>query len=174
MLLLARPIATAMPIQTLNASVNTDEFVRPAQANQGETLNECLRRELVKQAHSCCPMTYGQLAMAAGISSMSETKVLGDTLQQLMEEDVRKDRPLLAALAISGHGNGLPAPWFFRKAKDLGKFSGQPKDIEAFAFHASELRRALFHYTRTGALATWPSPALTDTPSGTSMAVRPR
>ena len=134
MLLLARPIATAMPIQTLNASVNTDEFVRPAQANQGETLNECLRRELVKQAHSCCPMTYGQLAMAAGISLMSETKVLGDTLQQLMEEDVRKDRPLLAALAISGHGNGLPAPGSSGKPKISENSPASPRILKPSPF----------------------------------------
>ncbi len=151
MLLLAPPIAAAMPVQATNGSANIDGFARPTQANQGETLNEWLRSRLVKQARSRCPMTYGQLAMVAGISSLSETRVLDGTLQQLMEEDVGTGRPLLAALVISDHGNGLPAPWFFQKAADLGKFAGQPSDVEAFAFHASELRRALFHYTSLAA-----------------------
>lgn len=77
-----------------------------------------------------------------------ETDALRYALEQLMEEDARAGRPLVAAFAVSGLGNGLPAPWFFRKAESLGKFAGPFTDLEAFAFHARELHRSIAHYGR--------------------------
>lgn len=110
-------------------------------------LKERLRHELVNQAHKRFPMTYAHLARTVVAPSIGETASLASALQLLMEEDADEDQPFVAALVVSFDA-GLPAPWFFRKARDIGKFCGQPDSVEAFAFHASELQRAISYYSR--------------------------
>lgn len=109
-------------------------------------LKERLRQELVNQAHKRFPTTYAHLARTVAASSIGETASLASALQLLMEEDAGEDQPFVAALVVS-FDLGLPAPWFFRKARQIGKFCGQPGGVEAFAFHASELQRAISYYS---------------------------
>lgn len=101
-----------------------------------------LRRELTARARCGAPVTYRSLAGVLP-PRRREASLLRDILEQLMEEDAREGRPLIAALAVGACGGGLPASWFFRKAEILGRFAGDPRDVEAFAFHARELHRSI-------------------------------
>ena len=143
MLAFSGPAVAALPAQaTIDQAI---EGLAPSPPGNDVVLKERLRQELVKQAHKRLPTTYVRLARAVAASSIGETAMLASALEQMMEEDAGEDQPLVAALVV-GLGIGLPAPWLFRKAMDLGKFDGQPGDVEAFAFHASELQRAISYY----------------------------
>ena len=111
-----------------------------------EALKQHLRHELVKRAHRRLPTTYVHLARMVGVSPLGEIGIIGKTLKHLMEEDVDRGRPLVTALAVSSFGRGLPASWFFRKARDLEKFVGHCEGVEAYAFHTTELQRAISYY----------------------------
>ena len=143
MLAFSGPAVAALPAQATIAQAI--EGLAPSAPSNDAVLKERLRHELVKQAHKRFPTTYVRLARTVAASSIVETAMLASALEQLMEEDAGEDHPLVAALVVS-LGIGLPAPWFFRKARDLGKFDGQPSDVEAFAFHARELQRAISYY----------------------------
>jgi hypothetical protein len=130
----------ALPAQAIIAQAI--EGPAPFAPGNDAVLKDRLRHELVKQAHRRFPTTYVRLTRAVAPSSIGEAAMLASALEQTMEEDAGEDHPLVAALVVN-LGTGLPAPWFFRKARVLGKFAGQPDDVEAFAFHASELQRAI-------------------------------
>lgn len=112
----------------------------------GRSLKVRLREELLLQAELRLPITYVELARHVVISSQAATIAIRDVLEQLIDDDVNKGRPILAAVAVAGVEPGLPAPWFFRKVEGLGLFAGDPVDVEAYAFHARELHRAFCFY----------------------------
>ena len=122
--------------------------LQPGRAPDHFQLQAQLKEALVARAFSRLPITYRRLRSLLPALADGETDALRDALEQLMEEDVRAGRPLVAALAVGALDNGLPAPWFFRKAESLGKFAGPFTDLEAFAFHARELHRSISHYGR--------------------------
>lgn len=135
-----QPITTASP---LPAGENALRY--SVRAGERGVLKLRLRRQLVARARMKLPIDYERLA--SGLRPIAdEASVLRDALERLMEEDVFDGRPFLAALAVSGRGSGLPSPWFFRKAQSLGRFTGDPEGVEAFAFHARELHRCILHH----------------------------
>jgi hypothetical protein len=105
-----------------------------------------LRDELLLQAEFRVPITYVELARHLATSSQAAMAEIRDALEHLIDDDVAKGRPILAAVAVRGIEPGLPAPWFFRKLETLGLFIGDPADVEAYAFHARELHRAFVFY----------------------------
>jgi hypothetical protein len=109
-------------------------------------LKDRLREELLAQAQSGFPATYKNLADRLELASPNTIHRIAEALEQLMDEDIAAGRPLLAALAVSKVGPGIPAPGFFLEAQRLGVFSGDPSGPEAFEFHARELQRALRFY----------------------------
>lgn len=114
----------------------------------GAILKARLRGELSHQAQLRWPTTYRRLAERIAFSSPKATSLIGDALEAMMEEDARASRPLLTALAVESVRPGLPARWFYRKASTLGLFQGGPADVEAYAFHARELQRAILFYAQ--------------------------
>ena len=118
----------------------------PASPKSRAILKTLIRQELVRQARLRVPTTYGRLAERIPLSSHKTFETIGKALDSLMEDDAREKRPLVAALAVEATRPGLPAKRFFRKARDFGRFSGGPDDVEAFAFHAEELQRAIHFY----------------------------
>lgn len=106
-----------------------------------DALKTRLREELLLQAQTRLPITYARLAESMVVSGA--TGVIRDTLEQLMDDDADEGLPLLAAVAVKALEPGLPAPWFFRKAEDMGLFAGDPANLEAYAFHAREFYRAI-------------------------------
>lgn len=107
-----------------------------------------LRQELTRQAILRIPTTYGRLAERLSFASAKASQRIDEALETLMVEDAREGRPLLSALAVAAVTPGLPAPRFFRRASALGLFAGAPEDVEGYAFHARELRRAILFYAR--------------------------
>ncbi|KRB13502.1 hypothetical protein ASD99_15450 [Mesorhizobium sp. Root695] len=107
-----------------------------------------LREELLLQAQTRLPITYARLAES--MVGSEATGVIRGALEQLMDDDADEGLPLLAAVAVKSLDPGLPAPWFFRKAKDIGLFVGDPVDLEAYAFHAREFYRAIHLHAGNG------------------------
>jgi len=105
-----------------------------------------LREELLLQAELRLPITYVELAKHIDVSSQAAMVVIRDALEQLIDDDVNKGRPILAAVAVGGLELRLPAPWFFWKVERHGLFAGDPADVETYAFHARELHRAFSFY----------------------------
>jgi Family of unknown function (DUF6522) len=118
----------------------------PASPKGREILKALIRQELIRQARLRVPTTYGRLAERIPLSPQGTLETVGKALDALMEDDVRENRPLVAALAVEAASPGFPAKRFFRKASELGKFFGGPDGVEAFAFHAGELQRAIHFY----------------------------
>lgn len=107
-----------------------------------------LREELLLQARTRLPITYARLAES--MVGSEATGVIRGALEQLMDDDADEGLPLLAAVAVNALDPGLPAPWFFRKAEDMGLFAGDPADLEAYAFHAREFCRAIHLHAGNG------------------------
>ena len=105
-----------------------------------------LREELLLQAELRLPISYVELAKHIGVSSQAAMVAIQNALEQLIDDDVNKGRPILAAVAVGGLEPGLPEPWFFWKVESYGLFAGDPVDVEAYAFHARELHRAFSFY----------------------------
>ncbi|WP_137935140.1 hypothetical protein [Mesorhizobium comanense] len=111
-------------------------------------LKRRLRGELLLQAQTRLPITYARLAES--MVGSDGTVVIRHALEQLMDDDADEGLPLLAAVAVKALEPGLPAPWFFRKAEDMGLFAGDPTNLEAYAFHAREFYRAIHLHTGNG------------------------
>ncbi|WP_051334237.1 hypothetical protein [Mesorhizobium sp. WSM3224] len=126
-------------------SANRLDAGAPANAN---ALKARLREELLLQAQARLPITYARLAEC--MVGSDATGVIRDALEQLMDDDAGEGQPLLAAVAVKALEPGLPAPWFFRKAENMGLFDGDPADLEAYAFHAREFYRAIHLHSVNG------------------------
>ena len=99
-----------------------------------------LRRMLAERARKGVPLTYEMISRKLP-QLADDSGLLWRMLEELMDEDACAGRPFVSAIAITPSGNGLPGPWFFHKAKMLGRFDGRHGEVEAFAFHAAELYR---------------------------------
>lgn len=104
----------------------------PSAVMDGKVLKTRLREELFLQAQTRLPITYERLAKRIVVSGA--IGAIRNALERLMDDDADEGRPLLAAVAVGALDPGLPAPWFFRKAESLGLFTGDPLNVEAFAF----------------------------------------
>lgn len=120
--------------------LDADDHIPIAPADDN-VLKTRLREELLLQAQTGLPITYARLAES--MVGSDATGVIRDALKQLMDDDADEGLPLLAAVAVKALEPGLPAPWFFLKAEDMGLFAGDPVDLEAYAFHAREFYRAI-------------------------------
>ncbi|WP_165778429.1 CBS domain-containing protein [Mesorhizobium wenxiniae] len=63
-----------------------------------------------------------------------------------MDEDTIAARPFVAALVIGTQAGGRPEPWFFSKARMTGRLASLSDELDALAFHARELQRAISYY----------------------------
>ncbi len=91
-------------------------------------------------------MTYHEAAMSIGLEPPHVIHSVTQILEALMGEDAAAGQPFIAALVVGRARDGLPAPGFFLKARELGRFDGEPWSAEAMAWHAAELALAhAFH-----------------------------
>lgn len=102
---------------------------------------DLLRPVLEDRARAGTTIIYAHLAQAAGVPSPHSIHKTGEALEVLMEQDAVHGRPLLAAVAISKARDGLPAPGFFQKAVELGRYFGPDRGPQAATFHALELEK---------------------------------
>ena len=78
------------------------------------------RAEIMAAIRNKDQITYSTLAATANMTGPHKIHRLTLWLEQLMTEDYLNGRPLRAAVVISKARGGLPAPGFFKKAKELG------------------------------------------------------
>jgi hypothetical protein len=91
-------------------------------------------------------MTYHEAAMSIGLAPPHVIHSVTRILEALMEEDAEAGQPFISALVVGRARDGLPAPGFFLKARELGRFDGEAWSAEAMAWHAAELALAhAFH-----------------------------
>ena len=108
---------------------------------EGPTTQE-LRSFLAPIAARGEARTYQQVAAGLGLRPPNTIHRLALALEALMAEDAAAGRPLLAAVVVSRTRAGLPAPGFFARARELGRYAGPDSGAQAAAWHAAE-RRAL-------------------------------
>jgi hypothetical protein len=135
--------------QNAFADDGLDDCPEPAAVVDGEMLKARLLEELLRQAHVRLPVTFARLAERIANSVPSSAEAIRYALERLMDDDAGEGRPLLAAVVVGALKPGLPSPWFFRKARSIGLFVGDPADVEAYAFHAREFHRAIRFHTHT-------------------------
>lgn len=101
-----------------------------------------LRPFLERLAREGRTATYREVARALQVTPPQSIHQVTEALETTMAEDVAAHRPLYAAVVVSRTRDGLPAPGFFAKARDLGRYDGPEQGAEAAAFHARELEAA--------------------------------
>ncbi len=106
-----------------------------------------LRHSLTRIAECGVPILYERLARLVAPRSPSATRRLHKALAHLMREDAENGRPFIAALVIGRSRGGLPSRGFFAMAARLGRFSGDMRGLDAWAFHARELHAAVAHWS---------------------------
>ncbi len=107
-----------------------------------EDLISALRPPLLACARSRETITYLDLADAARVRPPHRIHNLTLALEKMIEEDHRKGRPLLAAVAVSRGPDQVPGRGFFMLLTRLGRYDGPDRGPVAKACHARELTAA--------------------------------
>lgn len=113
----------------------------PIAADATAALAARLRELLSQRVQAAATLSYEEAARAAGLQPPYRIHRVVLALECLMREDAAAGRALLAALVISRHRHGLPAPGFFALASELGRYQGPEQGEAARAFHQAELQR---------------------------------
>ena len=106
-----------------------------------DALPERLRPLLERLARERRTIVYRELAALAAVPPPHSIHRLTTALEALLREDLAAGRPLLAALAVSRTGQGLPGRGFFALLAELGGYAGPALGPEAAAWHRAELER---------------------------------
>lgn len=112
----------------------------------GEVDVAALRTWLEPVAERGETRTYQQVAAGLGLEPPKTIHRVTQALERLMAEDAAAGRPLLAAVVISRTRQGLPAPGFFARARELGCYDGPESGSEAARWHATERERLRDEY----------------------------
>jgi hypothetical protein len=106
-------------------------------------LAQAVRATLESLARSGQTVTYRDLAALVPVPPPHGIHKLTLALEDLVREDHAAGRPLIAALAISRVGDGIPGQGFFQLLAALGRYAGPERGAAAAEAHAAELRAAL-------------------------------
>lgn len=81
--------------------------------------------ELITAAKYRGTVTYQEIAKIMGIplSGNNMSRLVGQILGEISEDEVAKGRPMLSAIAVGV--NGHPGPGFYSLARTLGRLSDQ-------------------------------------------------
>ena len=114
-------------------------------------LRRAAARAFLQEAARCRRLvTYREMASALKVMPPNTIHQVTVALELLMEEDAAANRPLIAALAVSGSLGDLPRRGFFDCASRLRRIVGDPDGPEARTFHAREADAAfVFGAART-------------------------
>lgn len=107
---------------------------------------EDLRAYLKNVARKGRPVIYREAARGLGLQPPNTIHQLAALLETLMTEDAQAGVPLIAALVIGKDRNGLPAPGFFAKARELGLYAGPDSGAQAHRYHETEFARAVEYW----------------------------
>ena len=111
-----------------------------------DQLRPRLRALLQGLARQRRTIAYRELAALAQVPPPQSIHKLTQALEELLREDQAAGRPILAALAVSRTGPGLPGRGFFELLAALGCYAGPALGPEAAAWHAAELQRVWAHW----------------------------
>ena len=117
-----------------------------APAPEKDILTERVRLALKRRAGNGVPVGIARFANEINPRGR-KVSVIRQALDDITRADAAAGRPLLAALVLDDPNTELPPESFFGVARDNGLFSGHPRGLEAYAFHARQLRRAVSAYT---------------------------
>lgn len=112
---------------------------------------DTLRNYLKLIAKGGQPVLYRDAAKALRLEPPNTIHRLALMLESLIEEDARNNAPLIAALVISKQRNGLPAPGFFAKAREMGLYDGPESGDQAREFHRHQFQQALEYWSEQSA-----------------------
>lgn len=107
---------------------------------------DAVRAYLRDVAQRGSPVIYRDAARELALEPPHTIHRLALLLEELMEQDARDGVPLIAALVVSKQRGGLPAPGFFAKARELGRYRGPDDGVAARDYHAAELARAIDYW----------------------------
>ena len=106
-----------------------------------ETLRACARDGRT--------VTYRELAALCQVPPPHTIHKTTLALEDLARADHDAGRPLLAALAVSRGGAGIPGPGFFQLLAALGRYQGPDRGPQAEMAHRIELTRAIDYWGQT-------------------------
>jgi hypothetical protein len=118
-----------------------------APAPEKDILTERVRLALKRRAGNGVPVGIARLASEIDPRGR-KASAIRQALDDITRADAAAGRPLLATLVLDDPNTELPPESFFGVARDNGLFSGHPRGLEAYAFHAQQLRRAVSAYAR--------------------------
>ena len=142
-MLLHNSSKSEFPVSITPSSVR---LVRRTGQRQERLMSIRLQQELIRHACRGIPTTYRQLLRSVETVADANESLVRASLARLMDEDAIAARPFVAALVIGPQAGGLPEPWFFSKARMSGRLAPMSDELEARAFHARELQRAVSYY----------------------------
>lgn len=119
----------------------------PLTGREERLLGIRLHQELARSAFRGIPTPYRALLTSVATTGAEiDARLVRHTLETLMDEDAAAGRPFAMALTIVPNGVGCPPKWFFDKAQRSGRLAISADELEALAFHARELQRAISYY----------------------------
>jgi hypothetical protein len=113
------------------------------------TPEAALRSALARVARAGETITYQELARRLELPPPHRIHRLTTALEALVRADHVAGRPLLAAVAVSRVGGGLPGRGFFMLLNELGRYGGPPSGPQAETAHAEELVRVYAQWAAT-------------------------
>lgn len=135
-------LATLAPAHNRMKPLQMATGIAQDQALNDEAERRELRRVLVAMAREQTTVTYRDLCELADIPGPCRIQRITDLLEQIVQEDLAADVPLLAAVAISRSPTGIPQRGFFQLLQKLGRYDGPDDGPDAAAFHRDELELA--------------------------------
>lgn len=99
---------------------------------------DALEKILLRLAINRETMTYRELALQLKLKPPNTINQTVQALEILMATHAAKNIPQFSCLIISKMRQGIPAPGFFIRLKQLGIYSGEETGFEAENFHNSE------------------------------------
>jgi hypothetical protein len=86
-------------------------------------------------------ITYRDIADRAQIPSPGRIQAVTGALEEMIRADHAAGRPLVAVVAVSRSGDGLPGAGFFQLCREIGLYFGPDHGPQAELFHAMQVRR---------------------------------
>lgn len=109
-------------------------------------LAAAVRAALLPLARAGRTVTYAELAALVPVPPPHGIHKLTLALEEAVRADHAAGRPLLAALAVSRAGAGIPGRGFFQLLAALGRYDGPDQGPPAAAAHGRELAAALAYW----------------------------
>jgi hypothetical protein len=91
-------------------------------------------------------MTYRQFASEIGIVTAPVIATCVKILEELMKQDARAQRPMLAALVVQQGEAGIPRLGFYQLLKELQLFFGEMQGEDAVCWHKMEINKLKMYY----------------------------